>query len=83
VSGVGARPGETNAYAVTFTVGYAVFHVFGNESGRESKYSIEQPLAGRLRPIWPLLGEPVEWPPRPPLTEADLDALSNAHGEVF
>jgi hypothetical protein len=36
VSGVGARPGETNAYAVTFTVGYAVFHVFGNESGREA-----------------------------------------------
>jgi len=83
VSDTDAAAGETNAYSVTFTVGHAVFHVFGNESGRPGQYAIGPPLARRLQPIWPLPDGPVEWPPGRPLTEADLDALSNAHGEVF
>ena len=85
IDGASAPPGETNAYSVTFTVGYAVFHISGNESGGESPYGIEDPLARSLRQIWPLPAAPVAWPPPggSRLTEADLDAISNAHGEVF
>lgn len=83
VNGAGAAQGETNAYSVTFTVSHAVFHILGNESRREGQYDIVEPLARSLRPIWPLPAAPLEWPPGVGLTEADLDAISNAHGEVF
>jgi hypothetical protein len=82
ISSVGGESGTTNAYAVTFTVGYALFHIFGNESGQASQYSIREPLAESLRTIWPLPSEPVTWP-TPALSSADLDVISNAHGEVF
>jgi hypothetical protein len=83
IDGAGDEPGVTNAYSVTFTVSYALFHVFGDESGKE-RYDLADPLARSLRRIWPLPDEPVTWPPPgPPLMEDDINAIANAHGEVL
>lgn len=70
----------TNGYSVSFSVGFAAFHVFQQWSGRESRYDIVAPLSQSLRAIWPLPHVPVAWPPLPPLTGANLDAIGNAHG---
>ena len=73
--------GMANAYSVSFSVGFAVFHVWFNWSGRQSRYDIGPPLSRSLVPIWPLPLVPVPWPPPgAPLREADLDAIGNAHG---
>jgi hypothetical protein len=69
--------GATNAYSVSFSVGFAAFHVFAHWGARQSRYDIALAVTS------PHLEPParVEWPPLPPLTEADLDAVGNAHGK--
>lgn len=69
----------TNGYSVSFSVGFAAFHVFQQWSGRKSRYDIVAPLSQSLSAIWPLPHSGWPGPPLPPLAEADLDAIGNAH----
>lgn len=69
--------GRRHGYRMTFSVGHMVFQLFGYD-GRE-ELNVERviegapvPLLDVVRPLWPIVRLPLEWPPPNGFTGASL-----------
>ncbi len=74
---------ETDGHIVAFSVGHALFRLFGHH--HESKLSVAPggPFARQLRQAWPADGGEIEWPPPDPVVgDAGIHALVESIGDA-
>lgn len=71
----GRVPADLGAYRITFSVGHAIFQVYGYRGIEKREYELERsltlvrdgvetPVVDAFRQLWPLALQPYDWPPR-------------------
>jgi hypothetical protein len=76
---------QVNAHCLAISIGHLVFLAFGHmiENGPRAEVTRGKPAVAALRPIWPALGNTVEFPPPGLLVgNAGLDAIVDAFGDA-